>query len=138
MKKELDILETVKLKFEMPDHFISLWGVSKDIHHLAGQLRYMPRNAVQFYEQGPHMRFVLESLRMNKRRSWWRENIIVRLPSPFRMTHSYPIECRTSIDKIHEEKQIERLNAKCDRGLVIRKILEVFIQKALGLHYMQK
>ena len=92
------------------DHLISLRRVSKDIHHLAGQLRYMPRNAIQFYEQGPHMRFVLESLRMNKRRWWWRENIIVRLPSPFRMTHSYPIECRTSIDKIHEEKQIERLN----------------------------
>ena len=92
------------------NHFISLRSVSKDIYHLAGQLRYMPRNAIQFYEQGPHMRFVLESLRMNKRRWWWRENIIVRLPSPFRMTHSYPIECRTSIDKIHEEKQKERLN----------------------------
>ena len=92
------------------NHLISLRRVSKDIHHLAGQLRYMPRNAVQFYEQGPHMRFVLESLRMNQRRWWWRENIIVRLPSPFRMTHSYPIECRTSIDKIHEEKQKERLN----------------------------
>ena len=95
---------------EYLDHMISLRRVSKDIQYLAGQLRYMPRNAIQFYEQGPHMRFVLESLRINKMRWWWRENIIVRLPSPFRMTHSYPIECRTSIDKIHEEKQIERLN----------------------------
>ena len=92
------------------DHFISLRRVSKDIQYLAGQLRYMPRNAIQFYQQGPHMRFVLESLRINQRRWWWRENIIVRLPSPFKMTHSYPIECRTSIDKIHEEKQKERLN----------------------------
>ena len=95
---------------EYLNHFISLRKVSKDIQLLSSQLKYIPRNASQYYNEGPHMRYILESIRTNQQRWWWRDNIIVRLPSPFRLNSRFPVECRFPIDKIHEEKQRERLN----------------------------
>ena len=53
---------------------ISLRKISKNIHIINKQLRYIPyTNKINNYEDGTHTRYALESLRLNKKRWWWRE-----------------------------------------------------------------
>ena len=92
------------------NHFISLRKISKDIQFVANQLQYVPRNAIQYYNEGPLMRLVLESIRMARLRWWWRENIIVRLPSPFGTPYIAPPELKITIEKIHESETRKRLD----------------------------
>ena len=91
---------------------ISLRKISKNIQFLANQLQYIPTNVLLHYKEGPHMRYVLESIRINKQRWWWRGNIIVRLPKSFGTINSPSVvpELKISINKIHESGFKNRLN----------------------------
>ena len=92
---------------------ISLRKISKNIHIINKQLRYIPyTNKINNYEDGTHTRYSLESLRLNKKRWWWRENIIVRLPKSLGTINSPSVvpELKISINKIHESGFKNRLN----------------------------
>ena len=84
---------------------ISLRKISKNIHIINKQLRYIPyaRN-INYHKDGTHTRYALESLRLNKKRWWWRENIIVRLPKSLGTIKSPSLvpELKILINKIHE------------------------------------
>lgn len=93
------------------NHFIYLRKISKNIRCITKQLTYVPyAKNIKHYKEGPHTRYALESIRLNKKRWWWREDIILRLPSSFGTPYIAPPEVKITIDKIHESETRQRFN----------------------------